>query len=286
MGLFGKSSNWVELKNKEFVKLVKGLKEYKTLARLIGQFADGSVLALWNKFSMGSGKASYAKGTEKDYKAGLSALLQHEITCVLAGHYYLGKLQVMARMKSFRGVHSRSILTPEEYGAKSSDPDDVKATRWIISTSNSLVKTADNPGAPVTATQIRRALVEASTTRDIREEATLRWLHTQLVNQAGLRPTRCMAKEAPYPSTGGAAFLLSKTFELARGLTLPAKRDPAWFDVACFLLGAVIRSHGFTDGNGRVGRGAFAAAMLAGGIPFTPLKPDAEKLIHGLDQVC
>ena len=60
-----------------------------------------------------------------------------------------------------------------------------------------------------------------------------------------------MDLQAPYPSTGGAGWLLKRTFEMARGITLPAANSPDWFDLACVLLGGVIRSHGFTDGNGR-----------------------------------
>lgn len=284
MGFFSKPQ-WTELSAKEFAKELKALKEMKQLTRLIGtDHADGVVTAFFNKFSLGGAKASYTTTAKKQYLEGLATLLQHEMNCVLTGHYYVGKLQVQAQMESFSNSFGTQVLAPADFGAKPSDSDLDKATAWIISSSTSLVKSADNPAAPVNRAKVRAALQTASG-MDIRSEATLRWLHTQLVNQTGLRATRGPAKEAPYPSTGGAGFLLATTFDLAQGVALPANANPAWFDLSCFLFGAVVRSHGFTDGNGRVGRGAYAAAMLAGGLPFVALKPSAEKLIHGLDQV-
>ncbi len=285
MGLFGKKSEWVELEQKEFTKQAKSLPTVKQLERLIGkQHCDASILAFWNKFAMG-GKAMYKADNKKGYWEQLSLLFQHEINCVLQGHYYLGKLQQQARFGSFHANFASKTLAVTDYGAKATDSDLDKATAWIISSSNSLVKAADDPSAPVNRTKVRGALHTASTGKDVRAEDTLRWLHTQLVNQVGLRPTRGPAMEAPYPTTGGAGFLLEKTFELAQGITLPAHGDQKWFDLACYLFGAVVRSHGFTDGNGRVGRGAYAVAMLTGGLPFVALKPSAEKLIHGLDAV-
>lgn len=285
MGLFDKKSDWVELGQKDFTKQAKSLDPVKQLTRLIGSaHADASILAFWNKFSM-NGKALYKPDNKKGYWAAVEDLFRHELNCVLQGHYYLGKLQVQARMGSFHGSFATETLAVTDYGARATDSDLDKATAWIISSSNSLVRSADDPSAPVNRTKVRAALQTASTTMDIRSENTLRYLHTQLVNQAGLRPTRGPAKEAPYPTTGGAGFLLEKTFDLAQGIQLPAHADQKWFDLACYLFGAVVRSHGFTDGNGRVGRGAYAAAMLTGGVAFVALKPSAEKLIHGLDSV-
>jgi hypothetical protein len=283
MSIFSSKPTWIELNQSQFKKQCESLNTVKQLRRLTGDYCDGSVLAFWNKFGS-SGKVMYMSDKKQNFWEGISDLFQHEINCVLSGHYYVGKLQVMARMGQFTSAHGTDVMTPAEYKANDADSNLDKATRWIISSSTSLVKSADDPNAPVNANKIKTALQTASA-MDIRAEATLRYLHRELVNQATLRPTRGPAKEAPYPSTGGAGFLLKTTFDLAQGIGLPAPNDPRWFNLACYLFGAVVRSHGFTDGNGRVGRGAYAAAMLAGGLPFVALKPSAEKLIHGLDHV-
>ena len=101
MGLFGKKSNWVELGQKDFTKQVKSLTQVKQLTRLIGTaHTEASILAFWNKFAM-NGKAMYQADNKKGYWDALASLFQHEIDCVLQGHYYLGKLQLQARMGAF-----------------------------------------------------------------------------------------------------------------------------------------------------------------------------------------
>jgi len=282
MSIF-KKDPWTKLGEKDFGKLVTSLLEYQQLERIIGPlYAQGSLKAMWNKLSMGGTHAQY--NDRSVYQGMLVGMLKHEINCVLSAHYHIGSLQVKARTRAFSNQFRADTMAPADYGARTTDSNVEKAASYIIFTSTSLKKTADSVSAPVTRTAIQQALQNAAQ-YDPRSQATLRDLHRRLVDQTALRPTRCMDKSAPYPSTGGAAFLLEKTFSFAKGIPLPASGSADWFDLACFLLGAVIRSHGFTDGNGRVGRAAFATAMLKGGGNFVALKVEAEKSIHGLDNV-
>ena len=240
---------------------------------------------MWNKFSlMSGGKVKFSSSGKVDYEKMLKALLQHEINVVLTSNYYIGSLYSQALGNKFSLEMRRDAMSPTDFGARDDDTNVDKAASYIIFTSNSLKNSADTPGAAVTRSAIALALQNAAL-YDVRSEATLRDLHRRLVDQSTLKPTRSMDKSAPYPSTGGAGYLLQHTFEMAKGIRLPAQGSPAWFDLACFLLGGVIRSHGFTDGNGRVGRAAFAAAMLKGGLNFRALKVDAEKKVHGLSKV-
>jgi hypothetical protein len=275
-----------KLDEKAFGKWVQGLTEYKRLARAIGTFHGArTVRAMWNKFSgMGGGTVTYGPKGKGDYETMLKDLLKYELQVVLSGHYYIGKLQQNARMKVFTSTFATKTLDPATYGVVATDSNFDKAVKYIVHTSNSLRSTADKAGAPVTRRGIKLALMNGAL-YDVRKESTLRDLHRRLVDQSTLKESRCMVQSAPYPSTGGAGFLLQTTFDLAQGLELPAYGNANWFNLACYLLGATIRSHGFTDGNGRVGRAAYAAAMLKGGIPFVALEAGAEKLIHGLDQV-
>lgn len=285
MGLFGKSDEWTKLDEKAFGKMIMKLPEWSQLLRMIGTpYAEGTLKALWNKFGS-SGTFQYKdKAALTQFQEAFSSLLKHEMSCVLQAHYHIGALSIKARLGGFTNEFATKVMQPADYGAKLTDANADRAAQYIIHTSNSLRGKADDPAAPVKRSDITLALQNAAL-YDVRSEATLRDLHRRLVNQAGLRPTRCVDKQAPYPSTGGAAYLLTKTFEFARGIPVPAPNAPEWFDLSCFLLGAVIRSHGFTDGNGRVGRAAYAAAMVKGGLPFVALRVEAEKSIHGLDQV-
>lgn len=284
MPSFGKKkSNLSKVNEKDFGKMIQDLKEYKSLKNVIGSaHAKGTIKATWVKFSsFGGGKS--IEIDKAAYKPMLAALLKHELNCVLTGHYYIGNLFNMCKAKCFSRNYFNEIMTPRDFGANDRDPEVDKAAAYLIFTSNSLRNTADNNG-PITRVGIKNALTTARGS-DIRKEATLRALHQGVVDQATLKDSRGPNPEAPYPSTGGAGFLLERTFGFVQGVPLPPEGDVAWFDLACFLLGATIRSHGFTDGNGRIGRAAYAVALLKGQLPFNALKVSAEKIMHGLDKV-
>lgn len=285
MPLFGTSKRkWVEIDHKEFFKRVKKMTGYRDLARMVGDtYATNAVEAMWGINSSG-GKAGYFSDSEDGFKKTLAGLMAIELDRVIQGSNFINALKVRATSGNLRRVHGDDTMVPSDYGAKDSDDDLEKATRYIIHSSTTLIKTADSQGAPITAAAIKAALQSASLF-DVRSETVLRDLHRRCVNQVGLKPTRGMNKTAPYPSTGGAGYLLAMTFDLAKALPTPAAGQAEWMDICCFLFGAVVRSHGFTDGNGRVGRAAYAAAMLKGGLPFAPLKPGVEKLLHGLSHV-
>jgi hypothetical protein len=286
MGLFSKDKNQqIILDEKDFRKFVGALKEHGQLVKLIGPgFAAGSVTALWNKWSGGRPTFQFSTSDKSQWKDIFGGLLTYEMLMVRQGHDHISALQLRARTGGFADEFTDKIMPSADYNARDTDSNEDRATAYIVHTSNSLKTSADVPNAPITRTGVKDALRNAAM-YDVRSETVLRDLHRRSVNQASLKPTRCMAKNAPYPSTGGAAYLLTKTFELARGFPAPPAGSLRWFDLSCFLLGAVIRSHGFTDGNGRVGRAAYAAAMLKGQRHFVALRVDAEKLIHGLSQV-
>lgn len=273
-----------KLDEKAFGKWLRGLPQWQRLERTIGAFhSQRSLRAIWNKHK-NNDTFTYPSASKADFEFMWKSYLEYEQKVVLTGHYYIGKLQQNARMKVFTNTFATRTMDPATYGCVGTDSNLDKAVKYIVHTSNSLRNTADSLGAPVTRQGIRLALQNAAL-YDVRSEATLRDLHRRLVDQSTLKESRCMNTQAPYPSTGGAGFLLEATFSMARGIELPAQGHANWFNVACYLLGAAIRSHGFTDGNGRVGRAAYAAAMLKGGVPFVALEVDAEKLIHGLSQV-
>lgn len=284
MSIFGKKGP-VELNRKEWDKLIRKSRSYKSLSGTIGEsHANGTLEGLWNKFSS-KDKITHPAGGEKEYVDTIGDFLNYEQKAVLRGSYFIGNVFVRAKTGNLHRTIANETMDPADYNARPDDSDLDKAARYIVNSSGSLAKSADTPGAPITTAAVRDALQSASLF-DVRSETVLRDLHRRCVNQVGLKVSRAVDPQAPYPGApGGAGYLLAKTCELARGLPVVPQGDERWFDIACFLFGAVIRSHGFTDGNGRVGRAAYAAAMLKGGLPFRPLKVSAEKDLHGLDHV-
>ena len=86
------------------------------------------------------------------------------------------------------------------------------------------------------------------TNMDVKNWTSIQYIHQHLVDQAGLKPSRGPSSEVKYCSTGGARFLLNRSFEMLEGLDSPPDGHEKWDSMACFVIGAVIRSHGFTDG--------------------------------------
>jgi hypothetical protein len=71
-----------------------------------------------------------------------------------------------------------------------------------------------------------------------------------------------------YPSEVGGAYLLKKVFRLLAGATFPPRGNPKWEDWALFCFGSVMAVQGFTDGNKRTARAAYAILMVSAGIEF------------------
>ena len=71
-----------------------------------------------------------------------------------------------------------------------------------------------------------------------------------------------------YPSSIGGSFLLKSIMEGFKSRTVPARGNAAWENWALYLFGAIMTSQGFTDGNKRVARAAYAIMMVSGGVQF------------------
>ncbi len=283
MGIFDRGPETV--KQKDFQKHIAKYTGYRSLKAAMGEeYAKKSVAALWKGVSFGAADIKVGRSDSDNMRIMINALLRHELNTVLNGHYHIGKLKICADHKSYSPKMQSMTMNPVDYGAKDTDSNLDKATQYIIFTSNTLKNTADSATAPVTRVAIRNMFQQAAG-HDVRTEKTMRDLHGACVDTATIPASRSTNTTAPYPGVGGGAYLLAASMNMARSMQLPAAASVEWFDLACYMLGSVIRSHGFTDGNGRAGRAAYAVAMLRGGVTFRPLKVDEEKLLHGLTKV-
>ena len=89
-------------------------------------------------------------------------------------------------------------------------------------------------------------------------------------------------RSVKYGSSGAAGYLQDGIGDYAMSFPKPAQDDPKWDDLACFLLGAHMRAHGFADGNGRAVRCLYACTLLQGGREFVAPTYDFENQLHGL----
>jgi hypothetical protein len=72
----------------------------------------------------------------------------------------------------------------------------------------------------------------------------------------------------PYPSVVGGAYLIKKIFGLTKNVTFPPRGSSKWEDWAVFYFGSIMAVQGFTDGNKRTARTAYAIVMLSGNVEF------------------
>lgn len=276
---------WIELSEKQFTTQMTRQSAYTQLKQSMGErHARASVASVFLKLN-NKGQVSVNKDTQADFWKQMNAMLQHELNCVLNGHYHIGSLLIKARTSSFAQEMDQQTMTPDKYGALAADADLLKAAKWLCNSSTSLKGNVGGGGGggPISISKVQGALDHVvNSGMSVQDVAFARYLHAEVVDQAKLPKSRGISTEAKYPSIGGGRFLLESTFNLARGYTLPKAGSELWIGYGSFLFGGLVRSHGFTDGNGRVARAAYACARIKGGVPFAALTVEAEKKLSEL----
>ncbi|NHB96018.1 VopS family T3SS effector adenosine monophosphate-protein transferase [Photorhabdus stackebrandtii] len=108
--------------------------------------------------------------------------------------------------------------------------------------------------------------------KDLTDSQNLKELHHRLVPNIERDYRGPAISGGSLPSSIGGAALL------ARHLEILDKEDP---QIGKQLFAAVVGFHGFTDGNGRMGRLLYALTELRAG-QFTPLSVTTENALHGI----
>lgn len=221
--------------------------------------------------------ASVAAGASKSTALGQAdALLQVENRNGLTA-----RAQIAALAHGVTGgtLHNRlagaAILPEASYGAAVADADRLKAAKWIVHTSNSLNHAAHD--APVDATL--QTIIANGLGRTFHD---LRAINHAFNFAAGPPPPRyisAMGGKLPAPPTGAA--LLEQNVTPVLDTFAPANAQQ-WTALGLYYLGAIIRSHGFADQNGRTGRALYALCFLWGGVPFQAPTRALEDALHDL----
>lgn len=201
-------------------------------------------------------------------------LLQIENTNIRTAQSRLTDLARELNAGTLRQITMGNILAPAEYGVEAGDSDTLKAAKWIHNASNSV--RAKSPEI----VHLARILEVARVQTVLSNTEHLKVLNHLLVNDE-IPETRPIVPGSPIASSVAGQWLMQQAIsELARKNLGDEGR--AWEDVAGYLFGALIRSHGFVDGNGRTARTAYALALLQGGVPFHGMTIRGEALLDGL----
>jgi hypothetical protein len=77
-----------------------------------------------------------------------------------------------------------------------------------------------------------------------------------------------VAAQQKYPSNIGGTRALADVLQDMQRQPMPPQGDNRWYDLALYMLGAVITLQAFTDGNKRMSRFAYVLVLLSGGVPM------------------
>ncbi|HIF5692713.1 TPA: T3SS effector adenosine monophosphate-protein transferase VopS [Vibrio parahaemolyticus] len=234
----------------------------KNLKALIGDDAVKS-LAVRVVKDYGGGVAAAQKNPEVRINQ-MQAVFDMEVMHLKAAQRHI---EGLASTDLDQGVYAEGL--PEDAFNKAGVTNNVeRAAAWIINASNSKGNDAEN---------ITSLLKEYATNgKDLLDMDNLKELHARLVPNVERDYRGPNISGGTLPSSIGGEGMLKQHIE---GFL---KENPvADKDLGKHLFAGVIGYHGFTDGNGRMGRMLYAIAELRND-SFNPLAMNAENSLHGI----
>ncbi|WP_445497542.1 VopS family T3SS effector adenosine monophosphate-protein transferase [Photorhabdus sp. SF281] len=162
-----------------------------------------------------------------------------------------------------QGIYAET-LSEDFYNSGKLTDDVDRAAAWILKASTS----GGNEWSNFTALLKEYTYNE----KDLTDSQNLKELHHRLVPNIERDYRGPAISGGSLPSSIGGAALL------ARHLETLDKEDP---QIGKQLFAAVVGFHGFTDGNGRMGRLLYALTELRAG-QFTPISVTTENALHGI----
>jgi hypothetical protein len=125
-------------------------------------------------------------------------------------------------------------------------------------------------GASVAGSPYRKAIEEygSADASAIPSLTTLKTIWRLLVSDPPSYRSVNILQPTKYPSSEAGEWLLNDRIRDLSTVALPAVGDDQWYDWALYLFALIMTSQGFTDGNKRVARTAYAIVLRKGGVDF------------------
>jgi hypothetical protein len=263
----------ITLNRQQYHRLAAGFDSYGRLKEMIGAEKASDVIS--HRFEVRvietNPEGLYVLIPEQDRTAeaaSLDRILTAERAQIAAKDIYVTELLTAASLGDLRGK-----LGPDgQRGARFSREADLEAAAtWVCSTMH-----GDRAASLREVVAVLAENMPQSTGKELLgpTPALLDGIHARIFPNA---PSFRSANPAlPYPSSVGGHYLLERIFQQTAEAVWPLPGNIWWLDVALFFMGAIGTVQGYSDGNKRAARLAYAIILLRGRHPFVAPTPEVE----------
>lgn len=301
----------------EFIQFIRTLPAHRALTAETNQdSADIATLALYyqlvnaRRFGRNPSTLDNAKFSPQSVSPAVVNRLTSEKQKVVEAKFHIQGLMAECFANIYQSLVTKAEyqLPLQSYGAFANDTNLTKAAKYIANASNTVgVVTA---AKRVSIEGVIQSVLNQG--RDLRAVETIKYINSQFYNVNYQSPYRATHPDPNYPGSGGGRYLHQYSSQLSRQLqasalmprtlmlpsgtpapnannknmlVLPTHFLPTsnYTNIACFLFGSYMRSHGFTDGNGRTVRCIFACAIIKSGVPFVAPSKLFEDRLTGIN---
>lgn len=277
----GKTAN--TLKVKEFQKSVPSLPWYNALKKMLPEpDADEILGMILDKQARKGDRFDIGASTKGAFTAAIDQLLEMEAMKIQGRRAYVAGLLGRARAGDLRRDLAAKTMPEADYWTPgvaqpwrdgSIDLEVQKAYRWIT-------RSWQGDGRHVVLSALTDYVLIRPGIALGPDPSLLDDVYGRVVSNApAIRAPNFMVN---YPSHVGGRHLLEWVFRQGPVVAWPARGADAWEDYALFFLGAIVAVQGFTDGNKRMGRLAYAIVLLRGGRRFVAPTPAFENELFAM----
>lgn len=263
----------ITLNRQQYHRLAAGSEAYGRLQEMIGAGKAADVIS--HRFEVRVIETNpdgvYVVISEQDRAAeaaSLNRILTAERAQIAAKDIYVTELLTAASLGDLRGKLGADVAKGKRF---SREEDLEAAAAWICSTMH-----GDRDARLRVVVTVLAENMTQSTGKELLgpTPALLDSIHARIFPNA---PSFRSANPAlPYPSSVGGRYLLERIFQVTAEAVWPLPGNIWWLDVALFFMGAIGTVQGYSDGNKRAARLAYAIILLRGRHPFVAPTPDVE----------
>ena len=268
------------INRQQFVSMVRGLKGFGRLAADVGGENAGMIAGLIFDARVRESNPDgryilIAAGGRPEFAARIDGLLRTECTQIGEKRAHAAALLEAAKAGQLRGWLARMAEPEANYTRTRAGRPGTAPEREVAKACDWIARSIHGDGRQRVLDALTRHVLTAPKGAALGPTpGLLDRIHAEVVTDAPR--VRSPNATTAYPSSVGGRFLLERIFQWTASAEWPDPGDDQWQDIALFYLGAVATVQGYTDGNKRAARMAYAVTLLKGKRPFTAPSPALE----------